>query len=801
MAFLLHDLYHLRPDGIMAIVMPHGVLFRGKTGDRSEGDIRKTLVERNHLDAIVGLPPNIFFGTGIPTIVAFLRKTRERSGILIVDASKGFVKDGNKNRLRSSDVKRIVDTVTGHLDVPGYSRNVPLDEIRENGYNLNIPRYVRNRETEQWDIRAIMEGGIPERELDGLAPYWQVFGGAREALFEVDGHYARVKAGDVGAELAGMASVKEYVASMEKALDGFDSYLKTELLDGWKTVAVNAEEGKITDELFRRVEEIPLIDKYDAYQLLDDEWTQTALDLEIMQMEGFDAVRGVEPHIVLKKHGEETVEEKDGWMGRILPFDLVQRELFAPELEAIGALSREAERLEGELEALAGEMSEDDRDGVMEEGETELDAKLVATKADEVLADIDTPELSALSAYLELAGAAEKRLYTATHPEVDWSAMEASRTGLYGKKTVESRMRAIREEHEFPEDSFERLVVRADQAFRRIKALKSDKKTLENQLETKTIDRIQHLTDEEAMQLLEAKWVRPLAEKLAAMPRGVVGKLTDKVKALAEKYGTTLSQISARIKKAEKELEQLLGELEGGPNDMAGIAAWREKLTENSGLCKMAMLLKMFPQGKEKVPEVRFKGFEGEWETTDLSDMVYFSKGKGYSKSDIAESGVPLFLYGQMYTNYQVEVSSVQTFAKLQPGALLSKGREVVVPASGETPEDIARASAIASSGIILGGDLNVLTPKNDDILPQFLALSLSTGETAWQISERAQGKTVVHIHNSDLQELTIAKPSLPEQRKIGSFFRSLDELLAARREEVEKLKQMKQALLERMFA
>ena len=144
-AFMLHDLYHLRPDGIMTIVMPHGVLFRGKENDGSEWSIRRALVEGNHVDAIIGLPPNIFFGTGIPTIVVVLRKQRDRDDVLIVDASRGFVKDGKKNKLRACDVKRITDAVTGHLEMPGFSRKVSRDEIRSNGYNLNIPRYIANR--------------------------------------------------------------------------------------------------------------------------------------------------------------------------------------------------------------------------------------------------------------------------------------------------------------------------------------------------------------------------------------------------------------------------------------------------------------------------------------------------------------------------------------------------------------------------------------------------------------------------------------------------------------------------------
>ena len=156
--------------------------------------------------------------------------------------------------------------------------------------------------------------------------------------------------------------------------------------------------------------------------------------------------------------------------------------------------------------------------------------------------------------------------------------MEASRTGLYTKKTVTSRMRAIREEHKCPEDSFESLVIRADRAFARLKELKSGKKTLEKELERQTIDRIQSLTDGEAMQLLEAKWVRPLAEQLAAMPWNAVGELARKVQALAAKYATTLSAVSEEIAGAEKELSGLLGELEGNADDLAGIAEWKKEL-------------------------------------------------------------------------------------------------------------------------------------------------------------------------------------------------------------------------------
>ncbi|MBS1324677.1 MAG: type I restriction-modification system subunit M, partial [Oscillospiraceae bacterium] len=162
-AFLLHDLFHIKSDGIMTIVLPHGVLFRGG----EEGEIRKNLIEQNHIDAIIGLPANIFFGTGIPTIIMVLKQKRTNTDVLIVEASKGFIKVCKNNKLRASDIKRIVDVVTKRESVEKFSKVVSRDEIRNNEYNLNIPRYVDSSEaSESWDIYASMFGGIPWSEID-----------------------------------------------------------------------------------------------------------------------------------------------------------------------------------------------------------------------------------------------------------------------------------------------------------------------------------------------------------------------------------------------------------------------------------------------------------------------------------------------------------------------------------------------------------------------------------------------------------------------------------------------------------
>ena len=214
---------------------------------------------------------------------------------------------------------------------------------------------------------------------------------------------------------------------------------------------------------------------------------------------------------------------------------------------------------------------------------------------------------------------------------------------------------------------------------------------------------------------------------------------------------------------------------------------------------KKSMLEKMFPQNGSNVPEIRFKGFTEAWEQRKAIDIADYSKGNGYSKGDLTDVGTPIILYGRLYTKYQFAISEVDTFAVPRNGAVYSQGNEVIVPASGETAEDIARASAVEKSGVLLGGDLNILKPF-DFINPLFLALAISNGEPQKELAKKAQGKSVVHIHNTDIQEVTIAYPSNTEQDRIVSVFRQLDNLITLHQRELEKLKNLKKACLEKMF-
>ncbi|BFN04213.1 restriction endonuclease subunit S [Clostridium tetani] len=214
---------------------------------------------------------------------------------------------------------------------------------------------------------------------------------------------------------------------------------------------------------------------------------------------------------------------------------------------------------------------------------------------------------------------------------------------------------------------------------------------------------------------------------------------------------------------------------------------------------KKSLLQKMFPKGGNNFPELRFPGFTDPWEQRKLKQLANFAKGRGYSKNDLTDVGTPIILYGRLYTKYQSTISEVDTFVIPKSGSVYSTGEEVIVPASGETAEDIARASAVVKSDFLLGGDLNIIYP-NKDISTVFLALSISNGKQQKELSKRAQGKSVVHLRNSDLEEVTISFPCRDEQERIGSLFEYLDNLITLHQRKLEHLQQQKKGLLQQMF-
>ena len=199
------------------------------------------------------------------------------------------------------------------------------------------------------------------------------------------------------------------------------------------------------------------------------------------------------------------------------------------------------------------------------------------------------------------------------------------------------------------------------------------------------------------------------------------------------------------------------------------------------------------------IPAIRIRGFTDEWEQRKLGDIVSFSKGTGYSKADLQDSGTPIILYGRLYTKYETVIGEVDTFADEKPNSVFSKGGEVIVPASGETAEDISVASVVEQPGVMLGGDLNIITPPQK-LDSAFLAISISNGKPHSDMAKMAQGKSVVHLHNSDLAKINLSYPSFEEQRQISHHFKNLDHLIILYQRKCDNLKQVKKYMLQKMF-
>ena len=445
-AFLLHDLYHLKPSGIMCIVLPHGVLFRGG----EEGNIRRNLIENDKIAAIIGLPANIFFGTGIPTIIMVLRQKRTESDVLIVDASKGFEKAGKSNRLRASDIRRIVDVVDARQTVEGFSRLVGKEEIRANDYNLNIPRYVDSSEpTETWDLYSTMFGGIPRAEIDALDTWWQALPGLRDALFASgNDHAASLRVDNLSEVVACSEAVRSYIKRYQDAFSGLRRKLVSDLIGRWDAVDSLGEEESVASDIFQRVSDFSLVDKYEAYQVLDNAWEGISADLEMLQTEGFDAARRVDPLMVLKKKGGKDVEVQDGWKGHVLPFGLVQEALLSDELSALRTVEGELTCVSGECDTLKEELPQEG-DGEGEEVSYDLTDEEIEERQ-QLLAEATKRQKSLKKAVKERTEALEDATRTLVESLTDEQVYE-----LLERKWVDPLMDELMG---LPQQSIDRLV-------------------------------------------------------------------------------------------------------------------------------------------------------------------------------------------------------------------------------------------------------------------------------------------------------------------------------------------------------
>lgn len=525
-AFLLHNLYHLNRDGIMTIVLPHGVLFRGG----EEGDIREQLVKKHNIDTIIGLPANLFYGTGIPTIIMVLRKVRESDDILFIDASKGFVKEGNKNKLRQRDIRKIVDTVISRKTIEHYSRLVSFDEIKQNDFNLNIPRYVDSSiKEEAHDLYALMFGGIPNKEIDSnsLAMFWEKFPTLKKVLFTpLDEAYSGIACADLKDAIESNTEVKAFIQSHKDNFAYLKNYLDKELLGNPEDLHLSSLEMKIAETIRERTDDDGLIDYYDCFESLDNIWQDIVLDLEIVKEQGFEAAREVDEVKILKKDSKsKRLEDKViGNDGRLIPFSMIQKIYFSEASENVDNLNNELSSLISEKDELLESIDPADKAELLKDNDS---------------GDIDTKKLNA---------------------------------------KIKEIKKNIKKGAEYDDDSYESIIMNISETNDNIsktkKKLKDSKSTLDNDTEEK----IKSLTNDEIHDLLVKKWISPICDSIMNLPHILISSLESQIEALARKYEVTFTELDEQIADAESSLCALLDDLTGSDSDMLGLAQFKNLL-------------------------------------------------------------------------------------------------------------------------------------------------------------------------------------------------------------------------------
>lgn len=506
-AFLLHILKSLKSTGTGAVILPHGVLFRGNV----EADIRKNIIERGYIKAIVGLPANLFYGTGISACIIVLDKAgaQDRKGIFMIDASKGFVKDGNKNRLREQDIRKIVDVWTGKLELPKFSRFVPNDEIVKHEYNLNLPRYIDTQEIEDiQDIEAHLEGGIPDVDIEALSAYWEICATLKHSLFKKNGRVGysemMIAPEEVKKTILGHVEFetfrKNVLAHFTKWQTPTISYLKSIA----NTTHPKAIIQKISDDLLGNFSDLTLIDKYDIYQHLMNYWEEVMQDdAHIVTVDGWKDGGIVSYVVTSTKTKDDKIKEKiatglSGLEGRLIPVSLLIKTYFSKEQKVLEEMNTALEQVGIDMDTLKDEQGGED--GLLFEV-------------------IDNDKIK--------------------------------------KVDAQRRAKEIKNNKDYADElaALEQCLVLFEKETNTKKAIKDAEKDLEK----KVLSKYPTLTEEEIKTLVvEQKWMEELSTRIIGEVDRLSQTLAGRVKELAERYAKPMPEIAKEVENIKKKVEDHL---------------------------------------------------------------------------------------------------------------------------------------------------------------------------------------------------------------------------------------------------
>jgi type I restriction enzyme M protein len=510
-AFLLHALKSLKSTGKAAIILPHGVLFRGN----AEATIRIRLLKQGFIKGVIGLPANLFYGTGIPACIVILDKENAvaRTGVFMIDASKGFMKDGNKNRLRSQDIHKIVDTFNKQIEIDRYSRMVPMSEIADpkNDYNLNIPRYIDSSEPEDLqDLHAHLHGGIPERDLDALGAYWDAFPSLRSQLFKPNRPGYSDLAIDVSEVQQAILDSAEFQKFAGEA-HGLTADWFAAHRDALAAIDENTKPAElitdISDDLLARFKSVPLLDEYDVYEQLMSYWHETMHDDVFLVMnEGWlDAAK---PRKTLEDKDRKLSEPPDLVVGSGRGATKYKMDLVPPALIVAHYFAQEQENLD----------------------------KLVA-------------------AVEESSRAIEE--YVEEHAVEDGLLAEAMDDDKISKALVAARLRVAKREASDPDEvaALEHLLKLYDREAAGRKVVKA----MQDELDKKTLAKYGDLSKNEVKTLvLDAKWAATMLNRVAAEVEGLTLALVDRIQQLGDRYVETVGDLDSRLEQLESKVAEHL---------------------------------------------------------------------------------------------------------------------------------------------------------------------------------------------------------------------------------------------------
>lgn len=509
-AFLLHGLYHLGQQGTMAIVLPHGVLFRSG----AEGAIRQRLIDKNYIDAVIGLPSKLFANTGIAVCIVVLKKNRSiGDSILVIDASKHFTKGKDHNILQDKDIARIVDTYSQRIESTGYSHLVSLDELKKNDYNLNIPRYVEQIETEiPHHVDAHLYGGIPKEDFNKLPILTtEIKDILSMHLQETRNGYYDIKNMDtLRVDILDSASVEEVNGKLNKRIEVYvEKYWENLKSVNEQTGLAGLKSAMLADAK-RLFMDIKWVDSYEAYQVVAELWnTIFNHDLEIIAASGFyESARMTEPNMVSKGQGKNKRMVQEGVRGSIIPNDLIEEILFSEK-------KKELEVIQAELENVSDELSE----------------------------------------LVEAAKVEESDEYYALNDLIKRND-EGETTETFDAKLVKKELKNLG-----PTDDAYQLVKQTNDLLEKTKKLKKISKNNREALNDEICARFGTLTHDEIDQLLRIKWFGSFVAVMTDILRAPILKEIDTLLMLKTRYSDTVQSLDAAIDDLEKSIEDMMKEL------------------------------------------------------------------------------------------------------------------------------------------------------------------------------------------------------------------------------------------------